>query len=159
MPVPKPKMKIKQDGIEYIEDFDRAEYYIEELSRAALRDIAKFIKKVVRKEYYTQFNKRTGSTFYGFKGSFGYWLRKKEKDLVVGINVAEKDPKGASWFAVQELGSEDRPKLGIFFNAVNNNIDALREIEAEYLSYIDDEIHAERSINEDETLEEGNDEA
>lgn len=158
MPVPKPKMKIKADGIEYIEDFDKAEYYIEELTRAALRDVGKFIRKATQKAYYSRFNKKTGSTFYGFKGSFGYWVRKKETDLLVGINVAEKDPQGASWFANQELGTESFPKLGIFFNTVMNNIDEIRKIEAEYLSYIDDELRAAQKVDEEESLSEGDEE-
>ena len=45
MPMPKSVVKIKKDGIEFTSNVDRVQYTIEELTRAALRDAAKLIRK------------------------------------------------------------------------------------------------------------------
>ena len=45
MPLPKSVTKIKKDGVEFISSVDRIKYTLNELSRAALRDTAKLIRK------------------------------------------------------------------------------------------------------------------
>ena len=53
MSVPKSVVKVKKNGVEYTSNVDVASYYIHELSRAALRDVGKFVRAEWRKVYYT----------------------------------------------------------------------------------------------------------
>ena len=54
---------------------------INELTRAALRDVGKFICNRFRSNYYSLFSRRKGKI-----GKYTqYWVRKKECDLQVGL--------------------------------------------------------------------------
>lgn len=138
MAMPKSVVKIRKNGVEFTESVDRANYLITELSRAALRDVGKFIAKRTRQ----QIRKRTGR----LTRSIQYWVRKKETDLQVGF-------KPTGWYGLyQELGTENQPKIGALFNATNDNIKTIREIESQYLSAIEDELNAQALIDESEEL-------
>lgn len=56
MSVPKSVVKIKKQGVEYVESVEKANYFIDELTRAALRDVGKFVSKRTRQ----QIHRRTG---------------------------------------------------------------------------------------------------
>ena len=45
MPVPKSVTKLSKNGVTFKSDVDKANYFLYELSRAALRDVAKLVKK------------------------------------------------------------------------------------------------------------------
>ena len=45
MSVPKSVIKFKKSGVVYTSSVDRAEYTIRELTRAALRDVGKFVSR------------------------------------------------------------------------------------------------------------------
>ena len=60
MSVPKSVVKVKKGGVEYTSNVDAAQYYIFELNRAALRDVAKFVKKTFKESFYTYFEKHSG---------------------------------------------------------------------------------------------------
>jgi len=138
MPLPNAQIKIKKDGVYFEESVDRANYLIEELTRAALRDVGKFICKLTRKKI----RRRTGRTSKNTQ----YWVRKRETDLLVGF-------KAAGWYgSYQELGTEKIPKVGALYETVHDNIRQIQEIEAQYLSAIEDDIRAETLINEEEAL-------
>ena len=145
MPLPKSNMKINRNGVQYTSNIDRASYTIKELSRAALRDVARLIKFSIRQE----FNKLQGMRKQSgrFKGAYQHWLRSKEGDLQIGI-------KANTWYGVQqELGDRNQPKRDILRNAVMSNLDKIREIEGQYLSAIEDENAALALINEQEEIE------
>jgi len=145
MPLPRSNMRINRNGVTYTSNIDRASYTIKELSRAALRDVARLIKLSIRKE----FNKMPGMRKQSgrFKGAYQHWLRSREGDLQIGI-------KANTWYGVQqELGDKNQPKRDIIRNAVMNNIDKIREIEGQYLSAIEDENTAQALINEQEEVE------
>lgn len=155
MPAPKSVIKVKKGNVEYTDSVGRANYYIQELTRGALRDVGKYLSNLTRTRFYKEFRRKNGITFAKRKnvGGFGYWVRKRENDLLIGINVAGKYQTTPYWFGFQELGTEKQPKTAVLFNAVHDNIDKIREIEGKYLSAIEDEIAAEQLINEEETLE------
>lgn len=145
MPLPRSNMRINRNGVTYTSNIDRASYTIKELSRAALRDVARLIKLSIRKE----FNKMPGMRKQSgrFKGAYQHWLRSREGDLQIGI-------KANTWYGIQqELGDKNQPKRDIIRNAVMNNIDKIREIEGQYLSAIEDENTAQALINEQEEVE------
>ena len=64
MPVPKSVTKIKvkkgQTNLEFTDFSDQASYMLHELTRAALRDVGKFISKKWKEIYYSNFKKHTG---------------------------------------------------------------------------------------------------
>jgi hypothetical protein len=145
MPIPKSVTKVSKNGaVTFTDNVDAANYLIEELTRAALRDVGKFVCKLTRKAI----RRRTGRVARNTQ----YWVRKKECDLLVGF-------KPGGWYGgYQELGTEKQPKIGALYNTVSDNISQIREIEAQYLSAIKDQMAAERLINEEEYLGEDEDE-
>lgn len=145
MAVPKSVMKINKKGLTYTSNVDRASYTIRELSRAALRDVARLVKYYIRQEYnkLRGMRKQTGR----FKGAYQHWLRKQEGDLQIGI-------RANTWYGVQqELGDKNQPKRDLLRNAVFNHINEIREIEGKYISAIEDEKRALALINEEEEIE------
>jgi hypothetical protein len=145
MPLPKSNMKINKKGVQYVSNIDRASYTLKELTRAALRDVARLIKYNIRQEFnkLRGMRKQTGR----FKGAYQHWLRKNEGDLQIGI-------KANTWYGVQqELGDRNQPKRDLLRNAVYNHIDDIRRIEGQYLSAIEDENRALGLINEEEEQE------
>lgn len=140
MPVPKSVTKIKKGNLEFVSNVDRVNYTIQELTRAALRDVGKFVCNRFRANYYNVFKRRKG-----YVGKFTqYWVRKNECDLQVGIKP------NAFYGGFQELGSSKQPKLGILEKTVQENIAEIVRIESQYLSALEDEAEALQLIKDDE---------
>lgn len=140
MAIPKSVVKIKKGNVEYISNVDRVQYTIEELTRAALRDVGKFICNKFRSQYYGVFKRKKGNV-----GKYTqYWVRKKECDLQVGIKP------NAFYGGFQELGSSKTNKLGLLQKTVNESIPEIIAIESKYLSSLEDEANALALIEEDE---------
>lgn len=136
MPLPKSVIKINRDGIEYTSSVDRVNYTIQELTRAALRDVGKYICRRTRQ----QIKRRTGCLAKNIQ----YWVRKKDCDLQVGFKP------GGFYGMFQELGTENIPKQAALYNTVKDNIRIIRDIEAQYLSAVEDEQRAMALIDEGE---------
>ena len=146
MAPPKSVMKIDKNGVTFTESVDRANYFITELTRAAMKDVAKFILKIVWKNVrgindYTKKMRWSGARYQ-------YWVRKKECDLQLGIENTARGADTAWWADQSELGTADQPKRGFLRAAVYDNIDMIRKIEAQYLSGI--ETEDESLIDEEE---------
>lgn len=140
MAIPSP-IKIKKGGVEYISRVDRTKYLLSELTRAALKDVGKFVRRVqldmVRQLPGFRRGKRP-------LRAFQFWVRKRDMDLWVGI-------KHNTWYGVmQELGTRNQPKREILKRSVMENVDTIRLIEGQYLSSIEDENKAIGLISEDE---------
>ena len=88
---------------------------------------------------------------------FQFWVRKQEGDLQVGIhNVLKSKNPGATWYGMdQELGLNGQPKRAFLHDSVYENIRTIRDIEAQYLSAIEDEQRALALIDEEETFGDG----
>lgn len=140
MGLPKSVIKIKKGNVEYISNVDRVNYTLNELTRAALRDVGKFICNKFRNGYYSIFSRK--------KGKIGrytqYWVRKKECDLQVGIKPS------AFYGGFQEFGSSKTKKLGLLQKTVQENIPKIVEIESKYLSSLESEAQALAMISEEE---------
>lgn len=141
MPLPKSVVKVKKDGIELVSNVDRANYLLSELTRAALRDVAKLVRRrqldAVRRLPGLRRGKRPTSAFQ-------YWIRRRETDLQVGV-------KHGTWYGSdQELGAKNQPKRQILRNSVFSNLAEIQQIEARYLSAIEDELAAEQIVDEEE---------
>lgn len=147
MPLPRSVTKIKRDGVEFISNVDRAQYTIQELSRAALRDVAKLIRNRMIKKLKLLPGMKKSKRLYR---STQFWVRKREADLQIGF-------KHDSWYGARsELGTHGSPPRGILRETVFENIDEIRRIEGKYLSAIEDENRALGLIDEDE--QQGNEE-
>lgn len=149
MPMPKSVTKVKKDGIEFISNVDRANYTIQELSRAALRDVAKLVRKRMIEKLKKLPGMKRSRRLYK---STQYWVRKRDCDLQIGF-------KHGTWYGVhQELGDRNQPARHILRGTVMENIDEIRKIEGQYLSAIEDENKALALIDEKEYIPEGDDE-
>lgn len=145
MPLPQSVMKVKKNGIEYTSSVIRAKYTLRELTRAALRDIGKYVSFGCRNIVRTIAN-RSLRRSYRVK-IYQFWNRKRETDLIVGIKGPEKGTK--QWYGIdQELGLNNQPKRDILRNFVFSHIDQIIEIQSKYLKHIEDEMMAQRVIDE-----------
>ena len=129
-------VKMKRDGVEYTSRVERTKYLLSELVRAALKDTGRYICKMTRK----QIRRGTGRLAKNTQ----YWVRKRDMDLQVGF-------KPGGWYGMyQELGTENKPKIGALKNAVMLNLAEIRRIQGQYLSTIEDENRALGLIDETE---------
>lgn len=141
MPVPKSVVKINKDGVEYISSVDRVNYTIKELTRAALRDVGKYVCKTFRTSYYKTFRRKSGRV-----GRYTqYWVKHKREDIP-SLDVGIK-PNGF-YGGFQELGTSKTPKYGLLSHAVKDNIPTIIEIESKYLSALENEARALSMISE-----------
>lgn len=136
MSVPKSVVKFSRNGVTYISSVDRVEYTIRELTRAALRDVGRFVARTCNSQAMTLPGLKKSRRTKGKSSAFQYWARKKECDLQVGI-------KHNTWYGVeQELGTNRQPKRGILRKSVYDNIPTIIDIESKYLSALESEARA-----------------
>lgn len=145
-------IKMKKGGVEYVSKCDRANYYINELTRRALQDVGRFILYKVSAKV-RGMSKYTKKMKYAPK-RYQMWVRKKETDLILGVENTKKGANSAWWADQSELGTNKQPKRGFLYETVKENIDEIRRIEGKYLSAIEDENKALGLIQEDEVQEE-----
>lgn len=141
MGMPRSATKITKDGVKMVSNVDRAQYTIHELSRAALRDSAKLIRKRLIQDLKKLPGMKRSRRLYK---STQYWVRRRETDLVIGF-------KHDSWYGVdQEKGTRNQPKRGLLKSTVMKNINDIRKIQGQYLSAIEDDNKARGLIDEEE---------
>lgn len=152
MSVPKSVIKIDKKGVQYISSVDRAQYTIRELTRAALRDVGKFLVRRINEKAQGLPGMKRNSRVRGRNSTFQYWARKKECDLQVGT-------KQETWYGYkQELGTSNMKRLGFIQSTANENIAEIIKIESQYLSALEDEAAALALIESEEDYEGGADE-
>ena len=151
MGLPKSVVRFNKNGVQYISSCDRAQYTIRELSRAALRDVGKFIVRRCNDAAMELHGLKKSKRVRGKTSIFEYWARKQECDLQVGMGNIKKGTSGDTWYGIkQELGTSKMPKLGILRNTTYDNIAEIVKIESQYLSALEDEAKALSLIDEDE---------
>ena len=117
-------MKINRNGVTFESNVDAVQYSLENLIRAALRDTAKYLRKLMIQKLKKLPGMKKSKRIYN---STQFWVRKKEKDLQIGF-------KHGSWYGVfSELGDKKQPKRGILRDTVYENIDTIKEIQSQYL--------------------------
>ena len=141
MAIPKSVTKISKDGnVTYTQSVDRVNYTIRELTRAALRDVGKYVCKQFRIAYYARFKKHSGRV-----GRFTqYWVRYKQENIELQVGMKPN----AFYGGFQELGSSKTTKHALLTHAVQDNIAKIIEIESQYLSALEDETKALSLISE-----------
>lgn len=143
MPVPKSVVRIEKDGLKFVDSVDKCSYTMQELCRAALRDVGKFVCKRFRQSFYTHFFKRTGKV----NRFTQYWVKHK-KELIPSLQVGIKP--NAFYGGFQELGTSKEPRMGLLTKAVEDNIAEIVTIESKYLSALEDEAMAMSLISEED---------
>lgn len=147
MSVPKSVVRFRKGGVEYTSSVDRASYTILELTRAALRDVGKYLARTANTEAMKLPGLKKSRRVRGRTSTFLYnvpWAEKGLPHLEVGVTHD-------TWYGTeQELGTSQQPKRQILRNAAHNNIAQIVEIESKYLSALEDEAKALRLISEKE---------
>ena len=150
MGMPPTVTRVDRTGqVTYTSSVDRARYTIKELCRGALRDCA----KMLRKKMIVKLKKLPGmgKSRRVFK-SCQFWVRRIEADLQIGH-------KADTWYGARgEIGTHNQPARNIIRDTVFENISEIRNIQAKYLSAIEDEQNALRLIDEDEAVSREGDE-
>ncbi len=147
MSVPKSVVRFRKNGIEYTSSVDRASYTIVELTRAALRDVGKYLVRQANSKAMKLPGLKKSRRVRGRSSTFLYnvpWAKTGLPHLEVGV-------KHGTWYGEQqELGTSKQPKRQILRNAAHDNIAQIVEIESQYLSALEDEAKALRLISEEE---------
>lgn len=144
MPLPPRVVKYSRNGIQFTSSVDRTQYLISELTRAALKEVGIFVSRQCNTRAMRLKGLKKSKRVRGKSSAFNYWVRKRETDLQVGI-------RHDTWYGVeQELGSNNQPKRSILRGSVYDNIQMIRQIEAQYLSAVEDELSATQLIDENE---------
>lgn len=140
MPLPRSTTKINKNGVKFTSSVDRVQYTLEELIRAALRDVAKLLRKRILDKLKRLPGMKSNKRLWN---STQYWVRKRESDLLIGF-------KHDSWYGARgELGTHGQPARNILRDIVYENIDDIRRIQGQYLSAIEDENRAKGLIDEE----------
>ena len=147
MSVPKSVVRLSKDGVTYTSSVDRASYTILELTRAALRDVGKYVARTANSEGMKLKGLKKSRRVRGRTSTFRYivpWAKEGLPHLEVGVTHN-------TWYGVeQELGTSNQPKRQILRNSVHDNIAQIIEIESQYLSALEDEAKALNLISEEE---------
>ena len=152
MSVPKSVTKIDKNGVKYVSSVDRTQYTIRELTRAAMRDVGKFLVREINKKAQALPGMKKSKRVRGKTSGFGYWARKNECDLQVGV-------KHSTWYGEnQELGTNKMPKKAFIRQTTEENVKTIVEIESQYLSALEDEAKALNKIDSEDDYTEVDDE-
>ena len=147
MSAPKSVIKFKKGNVEYTSNVDFACYTIVELTRAAMRDVGKFIARTANTAAMKLPGLSKSRRVRGRTSAFLYnvpWAKTGLPHLEVGVTHD-------TWYGVeQEMGSSRMPKHGILRSAAHDNIAKIVEIESKYLSALEDEARALSLIDEGE---------
>lgn len=139
MAMPKSVVRINnKNGVTFIDNVDRTQYTLRELTRAALRDTGKFVCKRFSNDYYSVFKRKKRRVGRATQ----WWVRRRELNLQVGIK-----PNGF-YGGYQELGSSKTKKLGLLQKAVKENIPMIIKIQSQYLSALESEARAVALIHD-----------
>ena len=147
MSVPKSVVRFRKNGIEYTSNVDFACYTIVELTRAALRDVGKFLARTANTAAMKLPGLKKSRRVRGKTSTFRYevpWAKTGLPHLEVGVTHD-------TWYGVdQEMGTSSQPKRSILKNSAQSNIAKIIEIESKYLSSLEDEARALSLIDEGE---------
>lgn len=157
MPLPKSVTKISYKNgkteLTFIDSVDRVNYTMEELVRRANMDVGRYIIRLVQRAVRNEPAFRSLKKAKYVPQRYQYWARKKENDLILGIENTAKGAESAWWADQAELGTNGQPKRAFLYNTVKDNVSTIREIQAQYISAIEDELEAERLVAEAEAMQ------
>ena len=156
MAVPKSVVRINKDGVHMESNVERTAYTITELSRAALRDVARLLRRRIKEAAPVD----TGN----LRRNVGSWVRSTKGNEVPFLQVGVYDKERAHKKGLQhafyapylELGSSRQDAVnhgqGFIRPTVMSSVDDIRRIQGQYLSAIEEENKALGLIDEDEEV-------
>lgn len=148
MSAPKSVVKFDKNGIKYTSNVDAVNYYMFELTRAALRDVGKFVVRTFRDSYYKVFTKKTGKAGKATRYKVFSNINTQYPRVQIGLPKGRKE---GFYSYFQEFGSSKTQKLGLLTHAVQDNIAEIVRIESQYLSGLSEEADKlDALIDEDE---------
>lgn len=165
MSTPKSVVKLrKKDGkgfLEYTSNCDAAQYYLFELSRAALRDVGKFLKREFNDEFTRHFPKRTGEA----RKATRYQVISGKKTIYPRLKIGLMKARSDGFYAYfQEFGTSKKnaygiivQRLGILQKVTNDNIAEIIKIESQYLSALSGEAERLKSMVTEVDMEDNDD--
>jgi len=149
MPLPKSVVKVKSKSVEYISNVDAVQYTLNELSRAALKDTGKFLRKRMK-----QLAPKDDGIL---RKNIATWVRKSKDGtpmLQVGVydrtRAKKKGIPYAFYAFMIEFGTSIIKAQPFVKPAVFNNLDEIQKIQAQFLSALSGEV-TER-FDEDEEI-------
>lgn len=145
MSAPKSVVKFNKNGVSYESSVDKASYYMFELSRRALMDVGRYVRKQFVDSYKATFKQHTGLA----NKSIQYKVFSSKNTKYPRIEISFKGTKGF-YSSFQEFGTSTIPKRGLLTHAVEDNIAEIIKIESQYLSALEDEAEALALVNEEE---------
>lgn len=145
--MPRSVIRTTKEGFTIVDNCDQVNYTITELTRAALRDVGKFLTRQCNQKGQQELKGMARNPrMRGKNSAFQYWNRKYETDLQIGV-------KGEQWYSYkQELGQEKMPRLAIIQSTVEEHIPDIVKIESQYLSALEGEAAALSMIDEEEHM-------
>ena len=147
MAVPKSVVRFKKGNVEYVSSVDRACYTIVELTRAAMRDVGKYLARTANSKAQKLKGMKGHKRVMGNSSTFRYkvpWASSGLPHLEVGVTHG-------TWYGVdQEMGTSRQPRRQILRNSAHDNIATIIEIESQYLSALESEAAALSLISEQE---------
>ena len=156
MAAPRTVVKIDKQGVHYESGLDQCEYYIHELTRAALRDVGKFVKREFRTRYYSWAKKRSGDAGRATSAKIYSSPYTESPRIEIGLKKGKVDGFYAYF---QEFGTSNGiPKLALLQRSVEENIQTIIEIESKYLTGLEGEAEALLPGEEEIEIEEDDEE-
>lgn len=154
MSAPKSVVKINKNGVSYTSSVDACEYYLYELSRAAMRDVGKFVKKKWQLAYDSHFKKHTGHGRKATKIKVIASANTTSPRVQIGLEHAHKGKEVEGFYAYfQEFGTSKTPRLGLLTKSVQDNIAEIVKIESQYLSALEGEAERLNSLIDEKEYE------
>ena len=138
--------------VEYTSDVDATEYYIHELSRAAMRDVGKFLARTFKASYYDHFGRRGGNAGRVTK----YKVISGPNTISPRVQVGVTGSKMGGFYAYfQEFGTSDGsvPKLGLLTHAAQDNVAEIIKIESQYLDGLSGEAARLEALVDEKDME------
>ena len=153
MSAPKSVTKVMGNGnVQYTSSVDQAQYYIHELTRAALRDVGKYVSKMFKTAYYQHFKRHTGDAGKATK----YKVIASKSTTAPRVQIGLKSGAVPGFYAYfQEFGTKtgNVPKLGLLTKAAQENISEIVKIESQYLSGLSEEADRLAALIEENDME------
>lgn len=157
MPTPKSVVKFSRESkgsskvnVTVTNNVDKTQYQIYELTRAALRDSCKYVKKAFQTSFNIKFKRRSGDGSNAPQYRVFSGPRTTKPAGYIGLPKGPGNYVKGFYAFFQERGGKT-PAYRLLFEAAANNITDIRTIQAQYLDIMNDSDAAiEAAINEGE---------
>lgn len=135
-------------SVKFESNAKQVKYIMTELERAALKEVAKFLRKQVK----ARVPVKSGT----LKKNVGTWVKKKDGSLQIGVYSRERAKRKKYTYAYHahlvQFGTVKTKPVDFLRAPVMENIDQIRLIQGKYLKAIEDDNRARGLIQEEEEI-------